>query len=93
MPVCGCNGLTYSSACDANGAGVSIAYSGECGSNVFNSPYLTASDGGLISWGQHSASEILYANLQKSVILGGGASLYGIVISSGTLDMQGVTLQ
>jgi hypothetical protein len=29
-PVCGCDDKTYSSDCEANGAGVSVAYSGEC---------------------------------------------------------------
>lgn len=29
-PVCGCNGTTYGSACDADTAGVSIAHRGEC---------------------------------------------------------------
>ncbi len=30
-PMCGCDGLTHSNACDAAAAGVSIAYEGECG--------------------------------------------------------------
>jgi hypothetical protein len=29
-PVCGCDGKTYSSACVAAGAGVSVDYQGEC---------------------------------------------------------------
>ena len=29
-PVCGCNFITYSNACDAAGNGVSVAYMGEC---------------------------------------------------------------
>lgn len=29
-PVCGCDGQTYSNACNANGAGVTIDYEGEC---------------------------------------------------------------
>ncbi len=29
-PVCGCDGQTYSSECDAHGAGVNVDYSGEC---------------------------------------------------------------
>jgi hypothetical protein len=32
-PVCGCDGKTYSSECNANGVGVSVASQGECGSN------------------------------------------------------------
>jgi hypothetical protein len=32
-PVCGCDDKTYSSDCVANGAGVSVASQGECGSN------------------------------------------------------------
>src|SRR6187402_422156 len=32
-PVCGCDDKTYSSDCNANGAGVSVAYQGECSSN------------------------------------------------------------
>ena len=30
-PVCGCNGQTFSNACAAAGAGVSVAAEGECG--------------------------------------------------------------
>ncbi len=30
-PVCGCDGQTYSSECDAQGAGVNVDYTGECG--------------------------------------------------------------
>lgn len=30
-PVCGCDGQTYSSECDAHSAGVNVDYSGECG--------------------------------------------------------------
>ena len=32
MPVCGCNGITYSNACEANMAGVSVDSDGTCGS-------------------------------------------------------------
>ena len=30
-PVCGCDGRTYSNACAAHGAGVSVDYKGPCG--------------------------------------------------------------
>jgi hypothetical protein len=29
-PVCGCDGVTYSNACQAHGAGASVAYPGTC---------------------------------------------------------------
>ena len=32
VPVCGCDGETYSNACDAASGGVNLAYEGECGS-------------------------------------------------------------
>ena len=32
-PVCGCDDKTYSNACAAAGAGVSVAYEGECASD------------------------------------------------------------
>lgn len=31
MPVCGCNGETYSNACKAASAGISVDYQGDCG--------------------------------------------------------------
>lgn len=33
-PVCGCNGQTYSNACQAAGQGVNVEYAGQCNSNA-----------------------------------------------------------
>ena len=88
LPVCGCNGITYSNGCFAGIAGMSIAYDGECG--VCRSSYQSAFDGSMICWGQYLATETFYANLNKRAVLGGGTTLHGIVVSDGLLELNGV---
>jgi hypothetical protein len=43
-PVCGCDGVSYQNACAANGAGVSVATEGECGSTLCG-PDMACADG------------------------------------------------
>lgn len=66
-PVCGCDGRTYSNACVAATAGISVRSSGECGPTVVG---LGESCGGFTLGGPRVCGEGLYCKYAPSAICG-----------------------